>query len=221
MLGRWEQALESADAFIAECEGSPHTQEMIVREVRWALFLGRGNRERAVSDQLRGQELAEARHDPFNLLGACALTASAYMELGRPDEARAYAVRVPPLVREYGLHGGLTRLAVFADELGIGDDLREAVDAKAGPTFPFWRDVIEHILSGELEVAAGIMGSARNLTIEAYLRKHAGLRLLAAGSVADAEVQLGRALAFYRSVGASAYVSEIDSALADVQSASA
>jgi hypothetical protein len=110
---------------------------------------------------------------------------------------------------------------VFADELGIGDDLREAVDAKAGPTFAFWRDVIEHILSGELEVAAGIMGSARNLTIETYLRKHAGLRLLAAGSVADAEVQLGRALAFYRSVGASAYVSEIDSALADVQSASA
>jgi tetratricopeptide (TPR) repeat protein len=222
MLGRWDRAFESADAFIAGCEaGSPHTQEMVVREVRGALSLARGDRERAVRDQLRGLHLAEAKHDPFNHLGACALTAAMYVELGQPDDAYPLAVRVPPMVRELGLHGALTRLAVFADELGIGDDLREAVAARAGPTFPFWRSVIEHILTGELDVAADIMGSAQNLTIEANLRKHWGLRLLAAGRTPDAMVDLERALEFYRSVGASFYIAHIEAALAERQSESA
>ena len=36
-----------------------------------------------------------------------------------------------------GLHGALTRLGPFADELGIGDELRDAVAAGAGPSFRF------------------------------------------------------------------------------------
>ena len=70
MLGRWDRALESADAFIAECEaGSPHTQELTVREVRAALLLARGDTDEALRDQLRALELANAKHDPFEHLG--------------------------------------------------------------------------------------------------------------------------------------------------------
>jgi hypothetical protein len=46
-------------------------------------------------------------------------------------------VQVPPIIREVGLHGALTRLGPFADEVGIGDELRDAVAAGAGPRFPF------------------------------------------------------------------------------------
>ncbi len=49
----------------------------------------------------------------------------------------------------------------------------------------------------------------------------AGLRMLAAGRTADAEVELERAVAFYRSVDASACLAQIESALAGAQSASA
>ena len=58
--------LESADAFIAECEaGSPHTLEEFTREVRAAISLARGNpRAGALRDQLRALELARAKHDP-------------------------------------------------------------------------------------------------------------------------------------------------------------
>ncbi len=115
----------------------------------------------------------------------------------------------------------LTRLGLFADELGIGDELRDAVAAGAGPSFPFWRSVIEHILAGELDSAADLMASAGSPTIEADLRRHAGMRMLHAGEAAAAEVELVRALAFYRSVDASAYVAEIESALAGAQSESA
>ena len=44
MLGRWDQALESANDFIAECEaGSPHTLELFVREERAGILLARGD----------------------------------------------------------------------------------------------------------------------------------------------------------------------------------
>jgi hypothetical protein len=81
--------------------------------------------------------------------------------------------------------------------------------------------VIDHILAGELDSAADVMGSSGNVMSEANLRKHAGMRMLAAGEAAAAEIELERALAFYRSVDASAYVAEIESALAGAQSESA
>ena len=52
MLGQWDQALEAADAFIADCEGgSPHTLEPFVREVRAALSIARGDPDHARRDQ--------------------------------------------------------------------------------------------------------------------------------------------------------------------------
>ena len=222
MRGRWDSALESANTFIAECEaGSPHTIETLVREVRAALLLARGDSPGALRDQLRSLELNQSRHEPFQRLGSLALTAATYAELGQLDEARALAREVPPQVREIGLHGGLIRLSLVADELGIGDDLREAVAAGAGPTVPRWRAAVGHILADEVDAAADLMESAGNPTIEANLRKHGGLRMLAAGHAEDARIQLERALAFYRTVDASAYVAQIESALAGAQSESA
>ncbi|HUG65778.1 MAG TPA: AAA family ATPase [Gaiellaceae bacterium] len=221
MLGRWDRALASADTFIAECEaGSPHTLEHFAREVRSALWLARGDQDRALRDQLQSFE-HQTRHDPFQLLGSLALTAALYAELGQLDEARGFALQVPPLVREVGVHGALTRLGLFAEKLDIREDLRDAVAAGAGPSVPTWRSVIEHILAGELDAAADIMASAGNPTIEANLRKHLGVRMLAAGRTVDAEVELKRALEFYRSVGASAYVAQIERALAGAQRDSA
>ncbi|MET0560244.1 MAG: AAA family ATPase [Gaiellaceae bacterium] len=222
MRGRWDSALESADTFIAECEaGSPHTLEMLVREVRAALLLARGDRSGALRDQRRSLELNQSRHEPFQRLGSLALTAATYAELGQLEEARALAREVPPIVREIGLHGGLIRLALFANDLGIRDALCEAIAAGAGPMVPQWRAAIGHILANELDAAADIMEAGGNPTIEANLRKHAGMRMLAASHATDARAQLERALAFYRSVAASAYVAEIESALAGAQSESA
>ena len=53
MLGRWDRALESADAFIAECEAGSPTRWSCSSRGRRALILARGNRERALRDQLR------------------------------------------------------------------------------------------------------------------------------------------------------------------------
>jgi hypothetical protein len=189
--------------------------------VRAMLSVARGDREGALRDQARSYELAQTRYDPFQQLGSLASTALIYAELGKLAEARGLAAQVPPLVREIGLHGVLTRLALHAEELGIGDDLRDAVAANAGPSVPFWREVIGHILAGELEAAADSLSSAGNPTIEANLRMHAGLRMLQTGRRTDAQVELERALTFYRSVDAAGYVAKIEAALGGAQSESA
>jgi class 3 adenylate cyclase/tetratricopeptide (TPR) repeat protein len=217
ILGRWDQALEAADAFVAECEArSGHGQEALAREVRAGIWLGRGEGDRALQDQLLSFELDKTRDDSFQRLATLVSTATVYAELGRVDEARMLAADVPRLIRAVGLYPAVIRLTPFADELGIGDDLRQAIEVGAGRAIPVWRRAIQLALTGELGAAADIMGSAGSPTIEANLRRHAGLR-----GVANAEAQLERALAFYRGVDALGYVAEIEQALAGVQSSSA
>jgi class 3 adenylate cyclase/tetratricopeptide (TPR) repeat protein len=221
MLGHWERALEQAHGFIAECESdSPHTNESLAREVRGAISRARGAGEEAIRDQLRCYELMIGDRGPFHRIGALALLAATYAELGR-DEARDLAVQIPPLVRQTGLHGGLIRLAPYAEGLGIGDELRAAVAAGAGPRVPVWRRTIELTLGGELSAAADVMAAAGNVTAEANLRKLAGLRLASAGRSEEARADLERALTFYRTVGATAYVAEIERALAEAHRHSA
>lgn len=59
---------------------------------------------------------------------------------------------------------------------------------------------------GELVEAAELLGANGLRTEEAYTRLRAAEALTAAGRRAEAQLQLERALAFYRSVGATTYV---------------
>ena len=194
---------------------------MFVREERAGISIARGDRDGALRDLARVRGLGEVRSDPFERLGRLALTAALYADLDQMDEARTLAAQIPSLVREVGLHGTLMRLAPLADDLGIGDELRDAAAAGAGPAMPLWRATIELILAGELVAAADVMASAGIPNVESNLRKHAGLRLLAVGRTAEATAELDGALAFYRSVDARAYVAEIENALAEAQRDSA
>lgn len=56
--GRWDDALDLADTFIAECEASPHVLEGSVRLVRANIRLGRGDVEDALADHARTLTLA-------------------------------------------------------------------------------------------------------------------------------------------------------------------
>ena len=56
---------------------------------------------------------------------------------------------------------------------------------------------------------------------ETMLRQRAGELLIAQGSVTEGTAELGRALAFHRSVEASFYVEQVERILGDAQSASA
>ncbi len=175
MRGRWDETHEAADAFIAECEaGSPHTIEVLVREIRGRCSCSPAEIATApfATSSVRSSSVSR-RHDPFASLGSLALTATMLRRARDCTTRRARSrCRCHRMVREIGLHGGADSSLALADDLGIGDELRDAVAAGAGPSFPFGVPRSAHP-GGRADSAADIMESAGNPTIEANIRKHA------------------------------------------------
>lgn len=220
--GHWDQALSGADAFIALCEaGSPHTQESTVRQTRAMIREGRGDEAGAVADARRACDLIRVASAPMpGRMGALAILATVLTELGRPDEGRAVAVdELLPLVREFGPHGALPRLAVVAGELGLVDELRESVALNPSRRAR-WGQLIELTLDGELTAAADLAAETGFVPIEARLRIAAGEALLRAGTTEDAVAELERGRDLYAAMGATFYVARAERGLASARSAS-
>jgi class 3 adenylate cyclase/tetratricopeptide (TPR) repeat protein len=212
--GRWDQALKAADAFIAECEaGSPHTNEWGVRTVRGSMREARGDSQGAVADQLAAVALTREKQDPLQLAATLAQCAAAHAERGEFAEGRTLVEEIIDLVRTHGLHGGITAAALHAERLGVTDELRAAVEAAPGPRAIPWREVLRLVLAGDLRAAADIFAAMPNPTFEAEVRLHAGERLADLGRREDAEAELRKALAFYRSVDARSHVRRIEERL--------
>jgi hypothetical protein len=90
----------------------------------------------------------------------------------------------------------------------------ESVNVHLLQTKEPWRSVVKGVLQGELVDVADRLGTIGLRPDEAYARLRAARELVAAGRRAEADEQLGRALAFYRAVGATRYVREGEALLA-------
>jgi len=77
-----------------------------------------------------------------------------------------------------------------------------------------WRSVVNALLQGDLVDVADRLGDVGLLPDEAHTRLRAAREFVSAGRRAEADEQLRRALAFYRTVGASRYVREGEALLA-------
>jgi hypothetical protein len=130
-------------------------------------------------------------------------------ELGFGDEARRFAGEFVDLlargVFEPGQLWEVIEIAWVADELGCRGALREAL-ASANPDDP-WRHAAEAVLDRDFELTAEVF-EQMGYTDEAYARLKAAEKLVAEGRRTAADVQLERALAFFRSVGATRYIHE-------------
>jgi class 3 adenylate cyclase/tetratricopeptide (TPR) repeat protein len=220
--GRWDHALQGADAFITECEtGSPHTSEWLVRITRGCVREARGDAAGALADHLRGVEVAREIQNPVYLAETLANCAATLAGQGERDQALVMLHEVVGLTREHGMCSGLAICGVFADELGVTDELGAAIEKAPGAEFRGWQDVFLLVLAGDLRAAADRFAAMGNATFEARQRLHAGERLLASGQRVAGDVELQKALAFYRSVGATFFVERAEAVLANAQSASA
>jgi len=118
--GRWDKALEAADAFIAQCEtGSPHTNEWNVRAVRGSIREARADAEGALADHLRGVAAAREMKNPRYLVEALANCAATHAGRGERDRAQRMLDEAISLVREYGMASGLATCGLFAEQLGV------------------------------------------------------------------------------------------------------
>ena len=77
-----------------------------------------------------------------------------------------------------------------------------------------WIRAGKAVLAGDLAAGADLLGEIGARTQEAFLRLRAAEQLVEEGRRAEADEQLNRALAFYRSVGATRYVREGEALLA-------
>jgi tetratricopeptide (TPR) repeat protein len=214
-LGNWHDALASAEEFLAGVEaGSPHAMAGDCYETRAQIRLARDDVTGALSDAERGLALARLRQDAQSTYTTTARCASVHCECGDRDSA---AVLVDELLAE--LHAGtafgwaneiLHVLAWTAYALGKADELIEVLPKWDVP----WVHAAAAFASGDFGRSADICADMGSVTEEARDRLWLGEALVKQNRRADADVQLQRALAFYRSVGATRYIREGEALLA-------
>jgi tetratricopeptide (TPR) repeat protein len=103
-------------------------------------------------------------------------------------------------------------LAIALDELGRAEDLFEAV-AAAKSTSP-WLKAVEAYAAGDFVRAGEVYEEIGAFPHEAYARLRAARALVEEGRRPEADLQLERALSFFRQAGATAYVREGETLLA-------
>jgi class 3 adenylate cyclase/tetratricopeptide (TPR) repeat protein len=215
-VGMWDEALAGANAFLADIEaGSPHYLAAECYMVRAAIRLGRGQVDAAVEDVDRALELARRAKDPQLIHQVLAGTAHVLHEVGDVERAAGLAGEfLASLQAGHGQDFGVSSVHVLAWTLaaaGRGAELAAAVEPLQ--RLP-WAQAAAAFGRGDPVRAAGICAAMGAVTQEAYAGLAAARMLVDQGRRAEADEQLHRALAFYRSVGATRYVRQGEALLA-------
>ncbi len=203
-LGDWDACAARTDDFLAEVEaGSPHYLAAQCYVCRALIRLARGEREGSIADSERALELGRRAKDPQAMYPACAASAHVLMEVGEPGRA------LPPAEDFLSAVVGGSEIG-FADtvlhmlswtltEAGRGEECASALERYANVP---WARVGIAVGRGDPVQAADLCAEIGAVASEAYCR-------LSAARMGNS-AQLERALAFYRSVGATRYVRECE-----------
>ena len=215
LVGRWDEALAGANDFIAECErGSPHILEGPTRLFRAYITLARGHREDALQDFRVALELARQRVDPDLVVPALVRNAWACLQVGQVAEARSLFEQALPTLAEHP-YARPWVIAEVAFELGE-TSVREIF---AGlPPSPGNRAMIA-VVDGDFERASDLYGTANIPLFEAEARLRHAEQLFARRQSTEGEVELEKALHFYRSVGAALFVERGERLLGEAKTA--
>jgi len=205
--GNWEEFLARAGAFLEESVrlGGGYPDSALISRVA-LIAAARGEDADAAAGARRALERARAAGDPQVLLTVLGHVAFVELELGELEAARGHALECLPGGSDMGL------LALAANRLGIVSELRAVVERAASGSR--WAPPLRALLDGEYAAAAGTYGEMGLRTTEAHVRLRAAEQLRAEGRRAEADEQLERSLAFWRSVGATRYIREGEALLA-------
>ena len=202
LQGRWDEALAHVESVMRPIEaGATHYLEPLVRSVRSAVRVARGDVAGALEDSERAAELALRIADQL-LPATLAPRLGVLVDADRRDDAWATAEELftrdpdPLILWE-------ARAWVALEELELLDRL-SAVGAPPGPSR--WYEAGTAYAEGRYLDAADTLAAVGARTDEARARLRAGRQLLTQGRTGEAEAQVERALAFWRSVGAVRYV---------------
>jgi class 3 adenylate cyclase/tetratricopeptide (TPR) repeat protein len=211
LRGDWGQALRIVDTVLAEADAgrSDYTDPMCF-SLRAAVRLGRGDLAEAATNSERAVELAR-RSDAQAQAQAFTGRALVAVAVGRLEEAAELAselvtmgaVLLPALCAPYPT---LAEVAWLLRDLERRDELLALLDAT--PLASPWVEAGGAIAADDLGRAAEILAEMRHEACAAYASLRVAESLSAAGSKADRDVHLARALEFYRRAGATHYVNQ-------------
>jgi tetratricopeptide (TPR) repeat protein len=214
LSGQWDEAMELADGFIAECEaGSPHILHGPTRLVRGCIELARGDRQGGLADLDRGLALARtSRNDPQGMVPALIRNAWAQLRIGNLSEARQLFADAIPLLQQdpYARPWVLPEVASELGETHVVRDVMARLPPAPG------RDAMVAVLDGDFAEAARLYGQAGMRLFEAEARLRLAEELVLGAARAEGELELEQALAFYRSVGATLFVERSEALLAKI-----
>jgi hypothetical protein len=170
----------------------------------------------AQEDAERALERALAAKDPQVMWPARAFGARAFAATDRGRAERLVSALLSEWEEQGLTIGGesawLSDLAVALDQLGTGAELAALIDRS--PVKTPWRNAAAAYVAGGFQAAAAEYSAIGALPEEADARLRAAEALIREGRRTEADAELKLSLAFWRSVGATAYVREGDALMA-------
>jgi class 3 adenylate cyclase/tetratricopeptide (TPR) repeat protein len=212
--GDWDGAEALAETFLSS--GGPQYQVSAAREIRARILLARGDVENGVGEMARVLAIARENGDPQTLWPSLIAHGQLGRRQGRLDECAAAIDEVFAAIAANESVGDPQEWhVVLVLELGALDRQRDGLEiVERMPNGP-WRDACRAVYDGDLVRAADVLAEMGEQPLQAELRVEAARLLVAEGKLAEAEMQLERARAFWRNVGATAHLREADAVLAE------
>jgi predicted ATPase/class 3 adenylate cyclase len=217
--GRWDETIALADAFVKECESSPHYMDGGVRGIRSYIRLARGDLTGALEDAEIALARAREIKDPQRLIPSLFGSARVQLAAGDKNAAGRLAKEGLAEIREHtGLAGMLGQITFVADELDITSEMVEILEEGQQS---FWRDIARSSANGDHALARKLCLDAGAPALAAEESLLAGETLMRTGELDNGRAYLEEALAFYRSVGATVFAERAERLLGSSYSESA
>jgi class 3 adenylate cyclase/tetratricopeptide (TPR) repeat protein len=205
-LGEWDDALRNISRILDAARSGGHYFEGLGHAMRALIRFARGDAPGAHIDLEAALPLVREAGDPQMVVPTLDIQLGIAWDEGRRADADRAARELldifgPRPVRLDSLIG----LALVASGLDLVDEVRAVIRLVRMPSR--WVEAANLILDGELQQAADMLAEIGDLRYEARVRMFASQGLREQGKDTVADEQLERARVFWRSVGATRYLS--------------
>jgi len=204
--GRWSDAMQLADAFLAGIGAAGHFMEGYCRDVRARIALAQDDVAAALVESARALDLARDSGQPQMLCPALAVRARVLVAAGDREAADRVVDELFALweakLRFVPASSWVFDVACVLEPLGRADELRRT--ATGVPLESAWLEAARAYTARAFVQSADVFARIGSRPDEALAR----LRAAQVGEVPGDPHQLSSALAFYREVDAHAYLRE-------------